>query len=121
MKLGARSVLRGKVVRVVRGETHRAREARRRWRDGHQHRVHHLKHGNGNVVHRCEGIAFAGGAAFSSEEGYVAATGPSVRPGEPRDWPGPPRLRGSRVCLPGPGLPADLGILERSRESALSE
>jgi formate dehydrogenase major subunit len=26
--------------------------------------------GNGNVVNRCEGIAFAGGAAFSSEEGY---------------------------------------------------
>jgi formate dehydrogenase major subunit len=25
---------------------------------------------NGNVVNRCEGIAFAGGAAFSSEEGY---------------------------------------------------
>ena len=29
--------------------------------------------GNGNVVNRCEGIAFAGGAAFSSEEGYFAA------------------------------------------------
>jgi formate dehydrogenase major subunit len=29
--------------------------------------------GNGNVVNRCEGIAFAGGAAFSSEEGYLAA------------------------------------------------
>jgi len=28
---------------------------------------------NGNVVNRCEGIAFAGGAAFSSEEGYLAA------------------------------------------------
>ena len=28
--------------------------------------------GNGNVVNRCEGIAFAGGAAFSSEEGYFA-------------------------------------------------
>jgi formate dehydrogenase major subunit len=28
--------------------------------------------GNGNTVNRCEGIAFAGGAAFSSEEGYVA-------------------------------------------------
>jgi formate dehydrogenase major subunit len=27
---------------------------------------------NGNTVNRCEGIAFAGGAAFSSEEGYVA-------------------------------------------------
>jgi formate dehydrogenase major subunit len=27
---------------------------------------------NGNVVNRCEGIAFAGGAAFSSEEGYLA-------------------------------------------------
>lgn len=27
---------------------------------------------NGNVVNRCEGIAFAGGAAFSSEEGYFA-------------------------------------------------
>jgi len=26
--------------------------------------------GNGNIVNRCEGIAFAGGAAFSSEEGY---------------------------------------------------
>jgi formate dehydrogenase major subunit len=26
--------------------------------------------GDGNVVNRCEGIAFAGGAAFSSEEGY---------------------------------------------------
>jgi formate dehydrogenase major subunit len=26
----------------------------------------------GNVVNRCEGIAFAGGAAFSSEEGYLA-------------------------------------------------
>ena len=29
--------------------------------------------GNGNVVNRCEGIAFAGGAAFSTEEGYFAA------------------------------------------------
>lgn len=29
--------------------------------------------GNGNLVNRCEGIAFAGGAAFSSEEGYLAA------------------------------------------------
>ncbi|MEV0823144.1 hypothetical protein [Nonomuraea rubra] len=28
--------------------------------------------GEGNVVNRCEGIAFAGGAAFSSEEGYLA-------------------------------------------------
>jgi formate dehydrogenase major subunit len=28
--------------------------------------------GNGNAVNRCEGIAFAGGAAFSSEEGYLA-------------------------------------------------
>jgi len=28
--------------------------------------------GNGNTVNRCEGIAFAGGAAFSSEEGYFA-------------------------------------------------
>ena len=28
---------------------------------------------SGNVVNRCEGIAFAGGAAFSSEEGYFAA------------------------------------------------
>jgi len=28
--------------------------------------------GNGNTVNRTEGIAFAGGAAFSSEEGYVA-------------------------------------------------
>jgi formate dehydrogenase major subunit len=27
----------------------------------------------GNIVNRCEGIAFAGGAAFSSEEGYFAA------------------------------------------------
>lgn len=27
---------------------------------------------NGNVVNRCEGVAFAGGAAFSSEEGYFA-------------------------------------------------
>jgi formate dehydrogenase major subunit len=26
----------------------------------------------GNVVNRCEGIAFAGGAAFSNEEGYFA-------------------------------------------------
>ncbi len=26
----------------------------------------------GNIVNRCEGIAFAGGAAFSSEEGYFA-------------------------------------------------
>jgi formate dehydrogenase major subunit len=29
--------------------------------------------GDGNTVNRCEGIAFAGGAAFSSEEGYFAA------------------------------------------------
>ncbi|HEX6547942.1 MAG TPA: twin-arginine translocation signal domain-containing protein [Candidatus Dormibacteraeota bacterium] len=29
--------------------------------------------GNGNTVNRCEGIAFAGGAAFSTEEGYLAA------------------------------------------------
>jgi len=28
--------------------------------------------GNGNTVNRTEGIAFAGGAAFSSEEGYFA-------------------------------------------------
>jgi formate dehydrogenase major subunit len=28
---------------------------------------------NGNVVNRTEGVAFAGGAAFSSEEGYFAA------------------------------------------------
>jgi len=28
--------------------------------------------GNSNTVNRCEGIAFAGGAAFSSEEGYFA-------------------------------------------------
>jgi formate dehydrogenase major subunit len=28
---------------------------------------------NGNVVNRTEGIAFAGGAAFSTEEGYFAA------------------------------------------------
>jgi formate dehydrogenase major subunit len=27
---------------------------------------------DGSVVNRCEGIAFAGGAAFSSEEGYFA-------------------------------------------------
>ncbi|HKF18028.1 MAG TPA: formate dehydrogenase, partial [Candidatus Dormibacteraeota bacterium] len=26
----------------------------------------------GNTVNRCEGLAFAGGAAFSSEEGYFA-------------------------------------------------
>jgi formate dehydrogenase major subunit len=26
----------------------------------------------GNVVNRCDGIAFAGGAAFSNEEGYTA-------------------------------------------------
>ena len=31
-----------------------------------------LTDGNGNTVNRCEGIAFAGGAAFSSEEGYFA-------------------------------------------------
>ena len=31
-----------------------------------------IKDGNGNVVNRCEGIAFAGGATFSSEEGYFA-------------------------------------------------
>ena len=28
--------------------------------------------GNGNIVNRTEGVAFAGGAAFSSEEGYFA-------------------------------------------------
>src|SRR6266542_1332615 len=28
--------------------------------------------GNGMTVNRCEGVAFAGGAAFSSEEGYFA-------------------------------------------------
>jgi len=28
---------------------------------------------DGHVVNRCEGVAFAGGAAFSSEEGYFAA------------------------------------------------
>lgn len=28
---------------------------------------------NGNVVNRCEGVAFAGGAAFSNEEGYLSA------------------------------------------------
>jgi len=28
---------------------------------------------DGNRVNRCEGVAFAGGAAFSSEEGYFAA------------------------------------------------
>jgi formate dehydrogenase major subunit len=27
---------------------------------------------DGNIVNRCEGIAFAGGAAFSNEEGYLA-------------------------------------------------
>ena len=27
----------------------------------------------GNTVNRCEGVAFAGGAAFTSEEGYLAA------------------------------------------------
>ena len=27
---------------------------------------------NGSTVNRCEGVAFAGGAAFSSEEGYFA-------------------------------------------------
>ncbi len=27
---------------------------------------------HGSIVNRCEGIAFAGGAAFSNEEGYVA-------------------------------------------------
>ena len=27
---------------------------------------------SGNTVNRCEGIAFAGGAAFSSEEGFYA-------------------------------------------------
>jgi formate dehydrogenase major subunit len=27
----------------------------------------------GQTVNRCEGVAFAGGAAFSSEEGYLAA------------------------------------------------
>src|SRR5262245_25465420 len=32
-----------------------------------------VKDGNGNVVNRCEGIDFAGGAAFSTEEGYLAA------------------------------------------------
>src|SRR5919204_391800 len=30
------------------------------------------KDANGNTVNRTEGIAFAGGAAFSSEEGYFA-------------------------------------------------
>lgn len=30
------------------------------------------KDADGNIVNRCEGIAFAGGAAFSSEEGYFA-------------------------------------------------
>ena len=28
---------------------------------------------DGHTVNRCEGIAFAGGAAFSTEEGYFAA------------------------------------------------
>ena len=28
---------------------------------------------NGNTVNRTEGVAFAGGAAFSNEEGYFAA------------------------------------------------
>jgi formate dehydrogenase major subunit len=27
---------------------------------------------DGNIVNRCEGISFAGGAAFSNEEGYLA-------------------------------------------------
>jgi formate dehydrogenase major subunit len=31
-----------------------------------------LKDEDGNVVNRCEGIAFAGGAAFSNEEGYLS-------------------------------------------------
>jgi formate dehydrogenase major subunit len=31
------------------------------------------KDDEGNVVNRTEGIAFAGGAAFSNEEGYIAA------------------------------------------------
>jgi len=31
------------------------------------------KDDEGNVVNRCEGLAFAGGAAFSNEEGYLAA------------------------------------------------
>jgi formate dehydrogenase major subunit len=31
-----------------------------------------MQDANGNVVNRCEGIAFAGGATFSSEEGYFA-------------------------------------------------
>jgi formate dehydrogenase major subunit len=31
------------------------------------------KDDDGNVVNRCEGIAFAGGAAFSNEEGYLSA------------------------------------------------
>jgi formate dehydrogenase major subunit len=30
------------------------------------------KDGDGNVVNRTEGLAFAGGAAFSNEEGYLA-------------------------------------------------
>jgi len=30
------------------------------------------KDDDGNVVNRCEGIAFAGGAAFSNEEGYLS-------------------------------------------------
>jgi len=30
------------------------------------------KDDDGNTVNRCEGIAFAGGAAFSNEEGYLA-------------------------------------------------
>jgi formate dehydrogenase major subunit len=32
-----------------------------------------MKDEDGNVVNRCEGISFAGGAAFSNEEGYLAA------------------------------------------------
>jgi formate dehydrogenase major subunit len=28
---------------------------------------------NGNIVNRTEGVAFAGGAAFSTEEGYLSA------------------------------------------------
>ena len=30
------------------------------------------KDADGNIVNRCEGIGFAGGAAFSNEEGYFA-------------------------------------------------
>jgi formate dehydrogenase major subunit len=43
----------------------------RRIKDGRD-RTFVTKDDDGNVVNRCEGIAFAGGAAFSNEEGYLA-------------------------------------------------